>query len=213
MVDKKDKRLIGTGTDLKILDQIEQAWARANPSAMKRNTAASNEWFRKNVTRNFANVRTSQLMRDSKMWRNKPILGKMILFEYADPVHKDTLPIYDQFPMVFPFNIYRSKEGKLIMNGLNLHYLKPELRLVAFRALLTLRNEKRYRESTKLKMEWDILKAMSESKYFKHSVHSYRLDVVSSVFIEIPAQSWELVLFAPLARWKKGTKEQAWRMD
>lgn len=206
------KATLGTGTDLEILNQIEQAWVRSNPTTKKRNTEKSLDWFRKNVTKNFAKVRTSQMMRDQKMWKDKPVLGKMIMFEYAEPVHKDTLPIYDQFPMVFPFSFYRSKQGKLIMLGINLHYLKPELRLIAFQALLKLRNEKRFRPSTKLKMEWDVLKAMSESKYFEHAVHAYRMDVVSSVFIEIPAQSWELVLFAPLARWKKGTKEQAWKM-
>jgi hypothetical protein len=102
---------------------------------------------------------------------------------------------------VFPFSTYQSKDGVQIIVGLNMHYLKPKLRMIAFTSLLKFRSEKRYRKQTKLKLEWSMLKSMAEHPLFKHSVHAYRMDHVRSVFVEVPAQSWELALFLPTARW------------
>jgi hypothetical protein len=39
------------------------------------------------------------------------------------------------------------------------------------------------------------------------------MDQVRSKFVEIPAQSYELALFLPLARWQKGSKSEAWKMQ
>lgn len=190
-----------TGTELEILQKIESAWRKHNPNEKGRLTATSLDWFRKYVVKSYNNVLNSTMVRDRKMWKNTMTLGKMYFYEY-DPKHKDTLPIYDRYPLVFPFSTYNSKiDGMKIVVGLNMHYLRPELRKIAFTALLKLRTEKRYRKSTKLKIEWAMLKAMAENPLFQHAVHAYRMDHVRSVFVEIPAQSWELALFLPTARW------------
>lgn len=189
-----------TGTDLEVLQKIERAWKKNNPNELKRNTAKSLDWFRKYVGRSFNKIKNSAMVRDRDLWKAEMKVGKMYFFEY-DAKHKDTLPIWDRYPLVFPFSSYRAKDNTLIVIGLNMHYLKPQLRMVAFTALLKMRNEKRYRKQTRLKIEWDMLKAMGESPLFKHCVHAYRMDHVRSVFVEIPAQSWELALFLPTARW------------
>lgn len=189
-----------TGTDLEVLQKIEQAWKRNNPSAQGRNTAASYDWFRKYVGRSYNKLGTGSMFRDRKLWKSKFSLGKMYFFEY-DALHKDTLPLWDRYPIVIFFDAYKSKAGNEIVLGLNFHYLPPVLRLAAFRALLRFRTEKRFRKSTKLDFSWSVIKVLAQSKYFEEAIHAYRLDHFKSVLVEIPAQSWELALFLPTQRW------------
>lgn len=201
-----------TGTELDILKNIEKSFFDKNPKARKRNTLKSLKWFQQYIPKNYNRVRTARMFRDRDLWRKQMTIGKMYFFDYSDPVHKDSLPIYDAFPLIFPFSSYRSKEGKEIIVGINLHYLPPALRFVVMKGLIKYRNEKRYRNSTKLMIQWDLLKNLAESKYFEHAVHSYRTDHIKSVMIEIPSQSWELALYLPTERFKKGSKQQAWNI-
>lgn len=200
-----------TDTELQILQNIEKAFFRNNPRSAKRNTNKSLEWFRKYVPKNYHKVRIPQMFRDSKMWYDKPVVGNMYFFHY-DAIHKDTLPVWDRYPLIFPFDIFRNeKNGELYMLGINLHYLPPRLRYQAMRALLTLRNEKRYRKNTKLKISWQVLKGLAQHKLFEHAVKMYKMDHVQSRFAKIPPRSWELALFLPLARWE-GNKAEAWKI-
>lgn len=196
----KDDYTNQTGTDLEILQKIEKAWSRNNPSTSKRNTSTSLDWFRNYVGRSFNRIGTGAMFRDRKMWKSQFAFGKLYFFEY-DAKHKATLPVWDRYPLVFPFSAYKAKDGGVIVIGLNMHYLPPALRMIAFKALLKFRTEKRYRKNTKLDLEWAAIANMAESKYFKHAVHSYRMDHLKSTLVEIPSQSWEMALFLPTARW------------
>lgn len=202
----KDDYTNKTGTDLEILQRIEKAWVRNNPSAAKRNTASSLDWFRNYVGRSFNRIGTGSMFRDRTLWKTKFSFGKLYFFEY-DAKHKDTLPVWDRYPIVFPFSAYKAKDGTPIVIGLNMHYLPPALRMIAFKALLKFRTEKRYRKNTKLDFEWAAIASMAESKYFKHAVHSYRMDHLRSTLVEIPSQSWEMALFLPTARWVGDTSK------
>lgn len=188
-----------TGTDLEILQKIEKAWLRNNPNTAKRNTSSSMDWFRKYVGKSFNKVGTGVMFRDRTMWKKKFTFGKMYFFEYSAK-HKATLPVWDRYPLIVPFSAYNAKDGMTIIVGLNFHYLQPALRMLAFKTLLKFRTEKRYRKSTKLDIEWAVISKMAESKYFKHAVHSYRLDHLRSTLVEIPSPSWEMALFLPTAR-------------
>jgi hypothetical protein len=199
-----------TGTELELLKTIERSYYKANKNAQKRNTAASMKWFSKYIPKNYARVRTARLFRDRKLWADSIDPGSMYTFEY-DALHKDTLPFWDRYPLVFFFDSFKSKEGKQLLLGINLHYLPPALRLVAYKALLKTRNEKRYRSSTKLKLSWQVLKGLSASKYFEHSVKMYRVDHLASKFVKVPPSSWEMFLFLPTARFV-GSKSKAWNV-
>lgn len=199
-----------TATELESLKKIEQAFYRNNKSEIKRNTQKSLDWFRKYIPKAMNSIRTAQMFRDRKLWKSKMTMGCMYFFEY-DPIHKDTLPIYDRYPLIFPITAWKNdRNGGQYFLGINLHYLQPALRLKAMQALLTLRNEKRYRRHTKLLLEWDLLKGMGESPLFEDCVKMYKLDHVKTTFINIPSQSWEMAVFLPLARFvtnaKKGGK-------
>lgn len=198
-----------TGTDLEILHRIESAWKRNNPNDRRRNTNKSLDWFRKYIGRSFNRLGTGAVFRDRKLWKAKFQIGKLYIFEY-DAKHKETLPLWDRYPAMFPISSYKAKDGMTIVTGINLHYLPPALRMVAFQSLLKLRTEKRYRKQTRLDLEWQTLKAMSQSRLFEHAVKAYRMDHVRSALVEVPAQSWEIAIFLPIARFQKGSRQQAW---
>lgn len=217
-VDEEGNVQNNTGTELQILQNIEKAYYKNNPSAQRRNTQRSLKWFSKYIPGSVKRARIPRMMRDRSMWANSIRPGTMMFFEY-DAIHKDTLPVWDRYPLVFAWDVWRGGQGKFGEAGktyfiaINLHYLPPRLRFLAMKALLTKRNEKRYKDSTRLRISWSILQGLSNSKFFEHSVKIYRMDAVKSKFIIIPAQSWEMVTFLPLARFQKGSKSQAWKMD
>jgi len=205
-----------TGTELEILANIEKSFFKANPSAMKRNTARSLDWFSKAVPKNYNNVRTARMLRDRDLWADSIVPGRMYLFNYSAK-HAASLPVWDRWPLIFPWDVWQGGNGNYgepgvtYFIGINLHFLPPRMRFLAMKALLTTRNEKRYRRNTRLKISWQVLKGLSNSKFFEHSVKIYRMDHVRSKFIHIPPQSWEMAVFLPLARWV-GNKSDAWKI-
>lgn len=209
-IDSKGNIENTTDTEIQVLKSIEQAFYRNNPSSAKRNTAKSISWFSKYIPKAYNKVRTSQVMRDANLYADKIIPGDMYFFVY-DALHKEKLPVWDAFPLIFPWDSW-TKNGVSYFIGINLHYLPPMLRLKAMQALLTLRNRKSYKAGTRLKISWQVLSALSESKLFKHSVKMYRMDQVRSRFIRVPPASWEMAMFLPIARWQKGSSAEAWKM-
>lgn len=205
-----------TQTELDILANIEKSFYRANPKSQKRNTEKSLKWFSQFVPKNYNRVRTARLFRDRDLWADSITPGNMYFFEY-DAKHKDTLPFWDKYPLIFPWDVWQGGDGKYgesgvtYMIGVNLHLLPPALRFAAMKALLTTRNQKRYRRNTRLKISWQVLKGLSNSKYFEHSVRIYRMDHVRSKFVKIPPVSWELAVFLPTQR-IVGSKSQAWKV-
>jgi hypothetical protein len=136
---------------------------------------------------------------------SKLAVGRMYLFAY-DPKHKDKLPYYDRFPLIFPFN--KDSEG---FWGINMHYLPPLLRAKLMDSLHDLANNKKYDDTTKLQLSYQILTASSKFKYFKPCVKHYLNSHVQSRFMWIPAESWDRVLFLPLERFVGASKQQVHR--
>lgn len=200
-----------TDTELKILQSIEKAFYEKNPNARKRNTERSMKWFSRYVPKAHNKVRLARIARDRSLFKKGISIGSLYTFEY-DAKTKDELPVWDANPLVFFFDEYTAKDGSKMLLGINMHYLKPELRLVAFKALLKLRNQKRYRKNTRLQISWGVLKTLGSSKLFEHSVKQYRVDHLRSQFVKIPPKSWELIMWLPLARWQKGGAKTAYKM-
>lgn len=159
----------------------------------KRHTMQSRQWFRRYIRKNIKTVRQPRFIQGAKL-KSSPEFGDMICYVY-DAKHKATLPYYDKFPMVFIF----AEEGNHF-KGINLHYLPPALRVVLFTELLKLRNEKRYRKSTKIKLTWDLLNSFAGHPYVAPCVKMYLKNHVRSKFIVVDPQVWEIVLSMPLER-------------
>lgn len=177
----------------------------------RRNIKKSRDWFWKKAVK-LGRVRNAQMFTGGYALREKPKIGRMYYFQY-NAKWRNELPYWDMFPLVFPFNIYK-KDDTVYMTAINLHYLPPKLRAVLFATLITKRNEKRFRENTRLKITWDILKAMSNHRLVKPCVKSYILQgqgkFVLSKFVEIPSNDWEVVLPLNISRFKKASQKEVW---
>ncbi len=125
--------------------------------------------------------------------------GGMFMYFY-DPKHKDTLPYYDRFPLTIP--VEPAKGG---FRGINLHYLPPVLRAKFLDALLNITNNKKYDESTKFNLTYELLNGSRNMRYFKPCFKHYLLSHVKSRFAEVPAPEWEIATFLPTAQWEKST--------
>ena len=104
-------------------------------------------------------VNRQALLRDSEtIKKSRPLPGRMFMFFY-EPKHKDTLPYYDQFPLIIMVESAKPKKG---FYGLNFHYLDYRKRAILLSRLLTYTNNKRYDESTRLRLSYNILKTASK---------------------------------------------------
>lgn len=134
----------------------------------------------------------------------KPTPGKMLMFEY-NAKYKDTLPYWDRFPVIFPFELY--KDSYL---GMNLHYLPPVYRVRLMDALYDVTSNNNYDKSTKLLINYKILNNSAKFKYFKPCIKKYLFSHVKSQLIEIPSDQWDYVCFLPIAKFQKASQRKVW---
>lgn len=127
-------------------------------------------------------------------------MGQMFMFFY-NPKHKDTLPYYDRFPLVFPIDLY---DGGFL--GINLHYLPQKLRATLMDALYTTINNKKNDKTTKLRLSYKILKESSRMRYFKPCLKSYLNGHVLQKFLYIDPNNWDKALMLPTEQFMKKTK-------
>ena len=71
-------------------------------------------------------------------------------------------------------------------------------------------NNKKYDETTKLRISYDLLKGFSKIPRAKPTVHRYLLNKTQSKFVLINADEWEVALFLQVERFKKATKKEVW---
>ena len=167
-------------------------------------TAQSRDWFRRKINQMrggpLRRINRNQLLKDEELQLvNRATVGGMYMFFY-DPKHKDTLPYYDGFPLVIPFQ--KAPGGFM---GLNLHYIAPVLRAKLLDGLMETTNNKRFDESTRFNIKYRQLKAASNLRYFKPCVKHYLSSQVRSRFALVPAPEWEIATFLPTADWNKST--------
>lgn len=135
----------------------------------------------------------------------KILPGRMYLFQY-DPKFKDTLPYYDQFPLVFP--IERYPDGFL---GLNIHYLPPQLRIRLLDRLLEFRNNTRMDETTKLRVSWSIITSVSKMAIAEPCVKRYLYPHVKTPFKQIIASDWASAAMLPIEQFQYASATQVWQ--
>lgn len=176
-------------------DEFQQILKASNLELMEQRRSAM-DWIRDliNKLRN-PSRRVSQLKPIQKSAR--PEIGKMYLYSY-DPKHKDTLPIYDMFPLVIPIDYY--SDGFL---GLNLHYLPEQARIVLLRELVKVANNDKFDRTTKINISYRILKKMSLNLTGANGtcIKRYLYGHVRSGFQQVDASEWSKAALLPLAKW------------
>ena len=119
-------------------------------------------------------------------------IGKMYLFSY-DPKHKKTLPKYDRFPLVFPFD---HAEGGFM--GINFHYLPPGLRASLLDGLMSLATDKSFSDSMRLNLNYKLLKNVAKFAPAKEGIKRYLNSHVRSRFFYIRPDEWSKAILLPL---------------
>jgi len=181
-----------------IFDEIITKGVRAGQVPAR--TKQARDWYREQAG-SFRRINENKyIKRDSTRLTKKPIIGSMYMYFY-DAKHKDTLPYYDRFPLVFPFA--EAKGGFL---GLNLHYLPLDQRAVLMNALYGVTSNSRYDESTKMKLNYDTLKSASKFRLFKPCVKHYLTSQVQTQFMYIYPSEWDIALFLPTERFQGARK-------
>ena len=186
------------------LDKLKDA-IRTNQVAAR--ARAAGNWFRSIVNRTkgqFSDETPKTILQRSDSLVSKSVLGKMYFYSY-NPKWKDKLPWYDTFPLVFPIEKYEN--GFL---GLNFHYLAPKHRAILMDQLKMFANNKKYDETTKLKLTYDMLKGFTKIKRARPTVHRYLTSKVKSKFVLVNADEWEVALFLPVERFRKASKKKVW---
>jgi hypothetical protein len=170
-------------------------------------TAQSREWFR-NSAKEVSSVNTTRLMGDkANMVPSLTVkdLGRMFMFFY-DPKHKDTLPYYDTFPLIFPIDF--KPKGFL---GLNLHYLPTYHRAQLMDALYTTANNDKYDDSTKLKVTYRLLNGVGQFYQFAPCLKMYLWGHVHGQFLNVQPKNWDTALMLPTERFKKASNSTVFK--
>jgi hypothetical protein len=192
---------------------IEGTMKRGN---LPSDVLGSKDWYRKKA-KDVQSLRRAKPQKILKIGRQnkrmKPtikgriMLGKMFMFEY-DPKMKESLPYYDKFPLIFP--IEADMNGFL---GINLHYLPHTWRAILMDNLYDLLNNEDMDESTRLRLfnnGYTTLKKSAKYRYFRPCIKKYLFEQVSSRFMEVPPDEWEIALFLPLERFHGTTRRKVW---
>ena len=185
-----------------IFDEILSKGIRAGKVPAKEQQ--SRTWYRDTANK-FKTVNERNLMKgDTDSLRSQPKIGHMYMF-YYDAKHKETLPYFDRFPMIFP---YKKVKGGFM--GINLHYLPHILRAKLMDSLYDISSNDLYDETTKLRMSYNILSSASKYKWFKPCIKHYLTTQVRSRFLYVYPAEWDIALFLPLERFSGASKSKVW---
>lgn len=172
-------------------------------------TQDARQWYRDQAKALPKKNQTDRLIRELRTDNNRRqdtrfLLGNMYLFAY-DPKHKETLPYYDRFPLIFPIN--KAKGGFL---GINLHYLPPPFRAKLMDELYTVMNNKAFNDTTRLTANYKILNSTTKFKAFKPCIKHYLNAQVRSKPAYINPTEWDVALFLPTQKFVGATATQVY---
>ena len=171
-------------------------------SLFLRKTRSSMEWFWSELKNSRSKYR-SKNVRELKPGSPPPI-GSLCHYIY-DPKHKETLPVWDRFPLALIIGWY--DDGWL---ALNLHYLPIPERAAILDSLMKIRvdakSDRKYAEVT-----YQFMKQAVGNEVVAHSVKRYLADHLRSTVVMIDQSEWENVIFLSTQQFQKQTAAEVWR--
>lgn len=189
---------------MNLFDQIKN-----NP---KYSTKQSWMWFQGEVNKLTGgpgtNMNSNKFLQQNKAQLVTNILpGFMYTFVY-DAKHKDTLPVWDAFPLVLPF----SKHGQYF-TGLNLHYLPTNLRFALLNKLMVYANNKNLDPNTKLQYSWKLIGNSSKLPEVAPCVKQYIIGHVRSKFLRIAPEDWQSAILLPTQQFRGDNAKNVWKQS
>ena len=182
-----------------LLDRIKESLAKEGYTPR---SSAARQWLKAKVGE--LRPTPAALMKDRERLKDKSIIGKMYFFFY-DPKTKDSLPYYDRFPLVIP--IERYSDGFL---GLNLHYIHPKQRIILLDKLSDTATNKKFDEKTKLRLSYQYLSTASTAFQAMPCIKRYLFNHLTSRFLEIPADEWDIAALLPVEQFEKASKSKVY---
>jgi hypothetical protein len=165
-------------------------------------------WYR-DQAKNVRGVNANRLMAETPSRHFSRIteadIGNMICFWY-DPKGKETLPYWDQFPLVFPIGMYNN--GFL---GINLHYLPRIYRARLMDALYDVSIKNEHNRIIKLQLSYGLLSSASKFAPFRPCIKRYLRSHVQSSFMYILPREWDMALMLPTERFVGKSASQVWK--
>jgi len=186
---------------------FQQIANKGKAAGLKSGTEDARDWYR-DAAMDIKTVNPSKQLNNRERTTTKMTaadVGRMYMFQY-DPKHKDKLPYYDTFPLIFVLEKYT--DGFL---GMNLHYLPPTYRARLMDRLYAIEMDDTLRESKKLKVSYQMLNSVARYKYFQPTVKRYLTNQCRSRFLWIPYEEWDIALMLPTQRFKKGRTSRIWK--
>ncbi len=167
-------------------------------------TKESKKWFREKID-GMKKPSRAALLRDSALEPSqREMIGNMYMYVY-DPKTKQDLPYYDRFPLVIMIEKY--KDGFL---GLNLHYLRPDIRAKFLDELMRLAPGKVKSNSRLLKAKYSLLQSTRKYKEFRPCIKRYLGSQIRSKVVRVPMTEWEIAIFLPTDQFVKASKTEVW---
>ena len=154
----------------------------------------SRDWYREKAAAVRSINTVSLVNKHPDQQRSAVLPGFMYMFGY-DAKHKDTLPYYDRFPLIFPFQVTADH-----FMGINLHYLPLQYRARLMDALYSITTNKKFDEKTRLRISYDLLNSSAKYRYFEPCVKKYLKSQLKTRFLLVPSAEWDIALFLPLER-------------
>jgi hypothetical protein len=192
---------LSTSTNRYIFSDILKKGSNRGFAAGK--TDAAIKWYR-TAAKSFTSVSRDRLLREKSQIRTSVEPGSMYMFAY-DAKHKDTLPYYDAFPIIFPVRLL--DDGFL---GLNFHYLQPNLRAMLMDSLYTINSDPKLTQNAKVKLSYQLLRSASQFSYFKPCLKRYLYSQFRSRFVYVDPETWDIALFLPTEQFRGATNSQVW---
>ena len=184
-----------------LFDTLQAGAQRAGINAR---TKKSREWFQSKV-KELGRVNRQALLKDDALDpTTREIAGSMYMYFY-DPKTKKTLPYYDRFPLIIM--VEQASGG---FYGLNLHYLRPDIRAEFLDRLMKTAPKKVSQRSRLTKMRYDLLKDVRKYKEFKPCFKHYLTAHIKSKMVRVPMTDWEIAIFLPTEQFTKASKTKVW---
>ena len=160
-------------------------------AGIKPRSGAALAWISQKVRQLRIPSDRSNILNDASRVSSRAFIGKMYFFHY-EAKYKDTLPVWDKFPLVIPMETY--EDGFL---ALNLHYLDPYSRLALLDKLHDFINNDKYDETTTFRLSYSLLANSRRYSMIQPCIKRYLFEYVVSSMVFIEPNNWETAIFLP----------------
>lgn len=159
------------------------------------------EWFKNNYVNNPKKY----------VKRRIPKPGTLIMFDYFDPITKDTLEYWDMNPLVLVLEPYVRKDDIIRVQGINIHLLPPNIRkLVLYQAWYLYKEAYTAqlftdKEALQVNIEWAAIKNHLAKFSAGFAFRRYAANRQTNV-IEFNQEDWTKAVWLPSKKYE-GTSQ------